>query len=105
MTIRDNLIRVLRFFGGFLAALAIAVSPFVIHNAPHNDVWFDSVLTFVSAFAVAGLVAGLAFGFIAAPATIVAYFISIAWLERAHFIGGGGDGDMFYLVAMFATAV
>ena len=78
--------------------------PFAIHMAPRNDVWFDSTVTFVAAFVAAGLVGGVSFGFVAVPASIVAYFISIAWLEHIHLLGSGGDGDLFYLLAMLATA-
>jgi hypothetical protein len=107
MTLHDIIIRAARFIGTFLAALVVAVLPFALHIAPQSGVLFDSITTFIAVFVVTGLIGGLTFGFLAAPATIGAYFLSIAWLEHIHLIGirgDGNDGELFYLLALFATA-
>jgi len=97
----DNAIRV---GGRSLLAVVITILPFVIHVAPSNGTFFDSTFTFVAVFVLAGLAAGIACGFYAVPASLVACFLALKWLEHTGFIGRGGDGDLFYLLALLGTA-
>jgi hypothetical protein len=93
--------------GNFCGAMLIAALPFAVHVLPSYmgaGVMFNSLPPFLTAFVLCGIAGGLFYGFIAIAASIVTHIIVIALLTKIRFVGGGGDGDLFYLVALFGTA-
>lgn len=64
-----------------------------------RSVTFDSEASFFGAFLVAGLLAGGALGLWAVLGVPIAFVIGMVAITKAGFVGHGGDGDLFYVVA------
>jgi hypothetical protein len=98
----------LRIIGKFLWAFPLAALPFVAHILPlylGGDVLFQSLSAFLIGFAVCGAAGGTVNGFFSIPAGVVTYGLATIVLTQIGFVGGGGDGDLFYLIALFGTGV
>jgi hypothetical protein len=60
---------------------------------------------FVALFAVLGAVAGVAFSLRGALGGPVSCVIGLVLLTMLGFVGRGGDGDLFYVLGIFGSAV
>lgn len=92
----------------FSAATLASLLPFAVHTVPYfswGSVWFTSTFSFFAAFLMAGALAGALLGFMAAAAAPFGYAIAMVALTKLHFIGNGGDGDLFYVLALLAVCL
>lgn len=89
--------------GRVALSIPIALMPLIIHVSPTffgREVVLNSEAKFFGAFLIAGVVGGGALGFFAALGAPIAFIIGMVALTKSGFVGNGGDGDLFYGVAM-----
>lgn len=89
-------------FRALLEVTLIALAPFLLHglnNAMGLHVFPDSVSVFLLVFVLCGVAAGALRGYSAMVGGPVAYVLAMAVLTKMRFLGGGGDGDMYYVLA------
>jgi hypothetical protein len=79
-------------------AVLVSIVPFALSHAS------SSMTEFLLWFGVCGLLGGLVGGYGAIPAAIAGYAIAISYLEHTGFVGGGGDGDLYYIAAIAGSA-
>jgi len=98
MTDQRRAQRVAAMVGRLSGALLVSIVPFALSHASR------SMTEFLLWFAACGVLGGLVGGFGAIPAAIAGYVVAISFLEHNGFVGGGGDGDLYYLVAIAGSA-